>query len=819
MCHTAVRQAHPTGSGVPSMQASWTTHWRILELRHRAALRCSMAPRCRLVALGLLALAAAALAVPAAAQGDSPSPDAWAGDSPSPDSWAGGSPSPGWDDMTWMGDGSPSPSPADDSMLSPSPGRSDDTTWMSPESPSPDPYSSPHPYASPSPSPSPSPGAEDPWASPESPNPFGDWAASPSPAPSPEASAPPPEPVASLPPPPPPSPPPPPVGWPDRITLFLDGAPYPLSSDQTAAVADSLSALTPGYRWQFMLQQPAYEGQQPEVPAMNAAPSPAPAPASSAAAAAAAAPALAAALLAPAPGPGPASPDAADLAQRVSVDPLPQNNLGGRRRLRQATPPAAATSGGSALELPFATKEQCYSVRHVLAPDEAACVTYCDGQVAAGAVDAAELKPRFYGCQTMGACPTGTSCCRCVSSKKPSPPPAGAAASPAAPAPSADSTTPSASPPPTTPSPDASPTPATPGAVVPSSPAASVPAPALAAQPIGVFYFASTTVFDKRAELALNRTLSKAASSGALLSGLQGVAGQSLGAVDILYLGSGKWEFAPVPQRYHRGLDSGSDTASNATATASAGTTNKGTIIGIALGAGCGVAVLLAIVTVVVLRRRRAKKLDGRAVVRRWESERRQADEFRLSQAEQRRAASQRATARALSKSQRGSGAGAGGATNPLTLNATSYQPRLPNLERLRDALGLRRDHLAAAAAKVDAAEAAQATATAAAAPASAAQAAASPRRSSSSGGTELKRSFTTFGSAREGKRPGPSDTAGSEAPLTTVVVRPQGGPPATAAAAPAPAAAPAGPSWAMRDPAATKSSGGGFGNFFSRKS
>lgn len=203
-----------------------------------------------------------------------------------------------------------------------------------------------------------------------------------------------------------------PVGWPDRIALFLDGASYPLLSDQTAAVAASLSALTPGYTWHFMLQQPAYEGQQPEVPTMDAAPSPAPAP-SSAAAAAAAAPAPASVQLAPASAPGPASLEAADLAQRVSVDPLPQNNLGGRRRLRDAgAPPAAPTDAGAAGagasgELPSATRDQCYSVKHVLAPDEGACVAYCDGQVAAGKVDGADLKARFYECRTVGACPTG----------------------------------------------------------------------------------------------------------------------------------------------------------------------------------------------------------------------------------------------------------------------------------------------------------------------------------------------------------------------------------------------------------------------------
>lgn len=189
------------------------------------------------------------------------------------------------------------------------------------------------------------------------------------------------------------------------------------------------------------------------------------------------------------------------------------------------------------------------------------------------------------------------------------------------------------------------------------------------------------------------------------------------------------------------------------------------------------------------------------------------ADEFRQRQAEERRAASQRATERALSKSRRGSGSAG---SNSLSLNATSYQPRLPNLERLRDALGLRKDHLAAAAAKVDAAETEVAAAPPAAAappPPPAAQAA-SPRRSFSSGGAHLKRSFTTFG--REGERPGSGDTAGSEAPLTSVVVRLQGAAPTAAA----PAAASAGPSWAMRDPGhvAPKSSSGMFGGFFGRK-
>ncbi len=176
-----------------------------------------------------------------------------------------------------------------------------------------------------------------------------------------------------------------------------------------------------------------------------------------------------------------------------------------------------------------------------------------------------------------------------------------------------------------------------------------------------------------------------------------------------------------------------------------------------------------------------------------------------MQQAEVRRAASQRATERSLSKSQRSSGS-AGSA--PLSVNATSYQPRLPNLERLRDVLGLRRDHLAAAAARVDASDAA------AAAPPAAAQAT-SPRPSSAGGGAAPKRSFTTFGS--EGKRPSTGDTAGSEAPLASVAVRPGEG---SLLSATAPPAMPAGPSWASRDPGhvALKSGSRMFSGLFSKK-
>lgn len=68
----------------------------------------------------------------------------------------------------------------------------------------------------------------------------------------------------------------------------------------------------------------------------------------------------------------------------MSVDPLPINGL--RRRLRQAPAP----------ELPLAPKEACYSVKHALAPDEATCAAWCEGQLAQGKVDEGEFGLRFY---------------------------------------------------------------------------------------------------------------------------------------------------------------------------------------------------------------------------------------------------------------------------------------------------------------------------------------------------------------------------------------------------------------------------------------
>lgn len=352
-----------------------------------------------------------------------------------------------------------------------------------------------------------------------------------------------------------------------------------------------------------------------------------------------------------------------------------------------------------------------------------ACDELCSARLQGSGAGCSRLPSKAAGCncicdalqhlasQAAPFCPAGTSCCRCTSNNnKPSPPPADSPASPAASAPPADGGTPSSDPAAASPPLEASAPPASGGVVVPAE---------QTAQAIGVFYFASTTVYQKGAEVTLNRTLDEAASSGALLSSMQGVtgepgggggdgapaaggnlrlthdsarstgaafscaafscclqpsrmaascempasplpclpplatstackaatgwvqhpptmpAGQSLGAVDILYLGSGKWEFAPVPQRYHRGVDSapGAGAGTNTTATTSSGD-NKGTIIGIALGAGCAVAVLLTIVVVVVLRRRRTKKLDSRAVVRRWESERRQGERGRCGAGE-----------------------------------------------------------------------------------------------------------------------------------------------------------------------------------------
>lgn len=527
-----------------------------------------------------------------------------------------------------------------------------------------------------------------------------------------------------------------------------------------ATVAGTLGALTPGQVWTFSEQQAAVLGKLPKATK-----------------AAVTQPATAAA--------GAPAPAVSDL--RVTVDPLPTSNLGGRRRLRQALPatttttPAATTAPG---ELAKPAKDQCWSVKHFLAPDEPTCLAFCDAQVASGALAAALLEPKFYDND-------GNLCCRC----------AGKAATPTAPAPGAAApieraaSLPPATPTitPATPTPTAAATPAAAPATATATPAAATkPAPAPAAAPdpdpntFGVYYFASTTVLNKTAEEAVVKVLQAAATSGQLLSSLEATTGADVRTVDIMFLGSGPYKFTPLPERYTRPVATAPSPVAGVEVEASTGG-NKGLLLGAILGGVCAAVIVAAIVATVLIRRKRAKKADSKGVVKRWESERKQAEDFRLKQAEERRQASLKSLERHLPKSSRskkGSAAAAAAAAAPRA-------PNLPNLDRLREALGLQpRDHLAAAAARLDAAEAAEAAASASMPLPTA------DYNASSSGGPSPARSVTSE-----------THTAGSEVPLTggnTVVVR-----------APAPAAA--GPSWATRDPGAPAPKGGLFSGLFKK--
>jgi hypothetical protein len=81
------------------------------------------------------------------------------------------------------------------------------------------------------------------------------------------------------------------------------------------------------------------------------------------------------------------SPSSREDDTKVTVDPLAINGLG--RKLRQAAAPTAPA-------LALSEKGQCYSTKHALAPDEAICGLWCEAQLAAGTVDAAEYGTRFY---------------------------------------------------------------------------------------------------------------------------------------------------------------------------------------------------------------------------------------------------------------------------------------------------------------------------------------------------------------------------------------------------------------------------------------
>ncbi|PSC69378.1 dolichyl-diphosphooligosaccharide-glycosyltransferase subunit 2 [Micractinium conductrix] len=677
------------------------------------ALRRSLAPL-----LAVLLLAAAADAQPGALPGAAPSPDMTQdglGESP-----ASASPDP-----------AASPDPTASPAASPDPTAASPDTWQaspqpeaSPSPSSPDPWVDAGVGASPTPSPTPtlSPSSPDPWATPSSPLAVGVAPTPSSPIPVPVA-----VPSPSPSPPPPPPPPPPPAGTLVNLALLIDGAASPLPADVAATIAQALSDLTPRFVWTFTAQQPALPEVPPKAPA-EALPAPTAAPAAAPTAAAPGAVSINAT----------AAPATAPLEQpRVTVDPLPLNQgvLGGRRRLRET----------NLLDLPRTEKGQCWSTKHPLVPDEPTCLAYCDALLAAGEVTADEMAPKFYDND-------GNLCCRCGKKKE------GAAGAPTA-APGAatsDDATPStpvtATPAATTPAAPATPaadTPAAPAAAntsttpAPATPVAEASAPAPPAAPLepafGVYYFASTRVMIRREEVNVNDTLRAALGNEVLLQNLRQTTGLSVKALYIMHLGSGPWAFAALPQRYERVAE---DHGSGATVAASTTGPNKGLLLGVILGGVCAAMIALAVVVVVVSRRRRARKFDGQSTVQRWEAERQQADEYRRQQQEQRRQASQKALDKVHSKSGR-SASSLSSSRSSAAAAAPARSPRLAGgLDRLRRGLGLGpRDHLAAAAARMEAAEAASAApaatpviaitavqpATPAEAPAAAAQVAAAP--------------------------------------------------------------------------------------------
>lgn len=231
-------------------------------------------------------------------------------------------------------------------------------------------------------------------------------------------------------------------------------------------------------------------------------------------------------------------------------------------------------------------------------------------------------------------------------------------------------------------------------------------------------------------------------------------AGVQAATLDVMFLGTGAYDFsgAVLPYKYVRPV---ARTAHTEAAEAETGSSGKGALIGIILGACCAAVAVVVVGGAIALRRHRAKKeVSGQALVRRWESERRAADDARRAAADARRAASQKQLDRVLARSAK-----------------EAAQPS--SLDRMRSKLGLPpKDHLAAAAARVDKADAAAAAADKA------------KSRGSSSGGSGAVTLQATM----------PAEPAAAPAEeLQTVVVRQA---PSTPRAAGAPA-----PSWATRDP------------------
>ncbi len=166
---------------------------------------------------------------------------------------------------------------------------------------------------------------------------------------------------------------------------------------------------------------------------------------------------------------------------------------------------------------------------------------------------------------------------------------------------------------------------------------------------------------------------------------------------------------------------------------------------------------------------------------------------------EERRASSQRALDRVLSKDGKTSSSSGRPPRAASSVTANSSTQSGSSLDRMRAALGLRKDHLAAAAARMDAADAAAAAASSS-----------SARRAPSTAGSDIATPLPAadFNASSGHPSPAPSvmsevtqgSSVGSEVPLTSVVVRQVGA--AGSSSAPA-------PSWATRDPGQAPKKGG----------
>lgn len=498
-----------------------------------------------------------------------------------------------------------------------------------------------------------------------------------------------------------------------------------------------------------------------------------------------------------------------------------------------ATAAAAAAAAGdgadaaAAENLPLATeKGQCYSKKHALAPDEAGCALYCEAKVASGEVKEEELSVYFYANKRS---PNGApNCCTCVKA-------AGNNTTAGAAKDNAETNTTDATGDTKAGSGDNE-TKAGDGNEDDGSgdkkgskggsddgskknneeeeggkkkggeddekkgtrpgnyTRNNATAPAKPVTPAGVYLFAQTFITNFTEEQALNASIRLASKNGVLLSNLHQAAGLSAKSVDIVFLGSGPYQFTPLPFKYVRPA-AAADEATAVEAEASSGTSN-GTLIGIILGAVCGVVLLVAIASAFAIRRHRMKKQDGQALVRKWEAERRCAEESRRAAMEERRAASQRALDKVLSKDGKSASSRPPRSTSSVTASSSSQPSASNSLDRMRAVLGLRRDHLAAAAARMDAAEAAAA--------------ASSARRVPSIAGSDVATPLQAADFNASSGRPSPAPSVvseatqgssqGSEAPLTSVVVRQTGA--ASSSAAPA-------PSWATRDPGQAPKKGG----------